>query len=231
MVNDETNASSATVDGDFVHQLPALELADGNFAQDIESVIITHNSDEASMFVPSLVLDRPTSFEDEIKSLYSSSPSALKKIRERYPLSKYANNQAQIIDYMDSSYFLCNVRNIAQAYMGKAYLGQYSRGSGKHGTDIRVLFYDPEAGTPKDDPELVTIAPQFQSYFLSHAVTGDVNARRAEGTVEWPFAEIGETYGNVMDVNQTFSLIEDKLLNNDVCDFWLDVWRTAKAEM
>ena len=181
------------------------------------------------MFVPDLVLDRPDSFENEITSLYSSSPAALTKIRERYHISKYANNQEQIIDYMDSSYFLCNARNVAKAFAGRSHLGQYSRGTGKHGTDFRVLFFDPAAGEPRDDPALLQFAPQYQSYFLSHAVAGDVNPRRAEGTIEWPVADIGEAYKNVMDFNMTFSVIEDTLLNNDVCDFWLDIWRTAKS--
>jgi carboxylesterase type B len=203
----------------------------GNIAREVESVIVTHNSDEASMFVPDIVLDRPSSLEDEITSLYSTSPAAITKIRERYHISKYANNKEQITDYMESSYFLCNVRNIAKAYAGKSSLGRYSRGTGKHGTDIRVLFFNATAGEPRDDPGLVEFAPKFQSYFLSHAVTGDVNARRAEGTVEWPIAEVGATYRNVMDANTMFSLIEDTSLSNEVCEFWLDVWRTAKAEI
>lgn len=203
----------------------------GNFAKDVESVIITHNSDEASMFVPELVVDRPSAFEDEIESLYGDSPEALAKIRARYDISKYANNREQLIDYMGSSYFLCNVRNIAKAYAGKAWLGQYSRGTGKHGTDIRVLFFNATDGAPKDDPGLLQFAPKFQSYFLSHAATGDVNTNRAEGTVKWPLAEIGSTFNGVMNANETFSLVQDDLLSNDVCDFWLDIWRTAKSEM
>jgi carboxylesterase type B len=201
----------------------------GNFVKDIESVIVTHNSDEASMFVPGLVRDRPDSFEKEIASLYGDSPAALTKIRKRYDISKYANNQEQITHYMDSSYFVCNVRNIAKAYAGKSWVGQYSRGTGKHGTDIRVLFFNATAGEPKDDPGLLQFAPKFQSYFLSHALTGDVNARRVEGTVEWPFADVGATYRNVVDANTTFSLIEDQQLDNEVCDFWLDVWRTVAS--
>jgi carboxylesterase type B len=195
----------------------------------IESVIVTHDSDEATMFVPELVNDRPTAFEDEIQSLYGDSSAAIDMIRSQYPSSKYADTQAQLIDYMNPSYFICNVWNIAKAYQNKVWLGQYSRGTGKHGTDIRVIFFNATAGPPRDDPGLLQFAPMWQDYFLSHAMTGDVNTKRATSAPEWPRAIIGNTYRNVMNANITFQLIEDEELNSNICDFWLKVWKTAKA--
>jgi len=49
------------------------------------------------------------------------------------PGSKYRDEKARMADSMGSGFFTCHVRTIANAFKDKAWVGQYSRGLGKHG--------------------------------------------------------------------------------------------------
>lgn len=130
---------------------------------------------------------------------------------------------------MASGFFTCHVRTIANAFKDKAWVGEYSRGLGKHGMDLSADFYNASGRPPKDDPGFATFAPTFQNYLLSHARAGDPNSlQKGAGAITWPKASFGPVLGNVLEAgNNGFSLVNDNLTTAETCDFWLDVWASA----
>ncbi|KAE9964974.1 hypothetical protein BLS_007936 [Venturia inaequalis] len=220
------------VDGTLIRQLPDLELASGNVQKGIESIIVTHVADEATAFVADNLKNNKTFFEASL--VYSYGDNKLKDaVVARYPApgpgSKYKDEKARMADAMASGFFTCHVRTIANAFKDKAWIGQYSRGNGRHGTDLQANFYNSSGAPPRSDPGFATFAPTFQNYLLSHAMSGDPNSlQKGAGAIQWPKANFGPVFGNVLEAgNKGFALIDDNLTSADTCDFWLDVWASA----
>ncbi|KAF1808072.1 alpha/beta-hydrolase [Eremomyces bilateralis CBS 781.70] len=227
-------------DGKFVRQLPALELASGNFFKDMESLIVSHVFDEASMFVPAGI-----SQDRDIDTFLTSVFPGLDIIRDvvlrRYPPSGsagvgYPDARGRIQALIRDSTFVCNVRFISAAYAcqncttpsSSVYNVQYSRSPGTHGSDVLATFFNPSGELSRLstlDPSLASFAASYQSYLTSHAMTGDPNTYRLpNSTASWPEVTVEPTLRNVLDAgNPGFSLISDNQTTADVCDFWLDI--------
>jgi carboxylesterase type B len=147
---------------------------------------------------------------------------------------KYKTQKDRTIDFVQFSVFTCNARFITEAYKGKTYNIQYSRGLGMHGLDVIPTFFN--AGTlvattsSLADPTFATFASQYQSYLTSHARTGDPNKFRAAGTPEWPHVEFGPTLSKVFNATDNgFELIEDTKTKAEDCDFWREAFATLTA--
>jgi hypothetical protein len=142
---------------------------------------------------------------------------------------KFKSQRQRVVDFIQFSAFTCNVRFVSQAYKGKTYNAQYSRGDGSHGSDIIPLFYDEESlffrAYSFIDSAISTFGPQYHSYYTSHTRTGDVNTYRINGTIQWPKAEFGPSISRVLNIqDKGYSLIEDTRTTAVDCDFWRDVF-------
>jgi carboxylesterase type B len=221
------------VDGTWVRQLPALELATGNFAKGVESLIITHVSDEATMFV--MGKHNETTFNQFVDRTFGKKPWLLDAINKKYPFptngSKYATHRSRLEAVVQFSTFTCNARFLAQAYNDKAYSAQYSAGRGTHGSDIAANFYGSSnlaqllpQWLMSGGADLRTIAPKYQSYLISHARTGNPNTLKAKDAIEWPMVRVGSVLSNVLNVNSPFTLVADMMNQGEDCDFWLDLF-------
>jgi hypothetical protein len=142
---------------------------------------------------------------------------------------KFKSQRQRIVDFIQFSAFTCNVRFLSEAYKGKTYNAQYSRGDGSHGSDILPLFYNDDnplfRAYSLADPIISTFAPQYHSYYTSHTRTGDVNTYRINGTIQWPKAKFGPSISNVLNIrDKDYELIEDTRTTAEDCDFWKDVF-------
>jgi hypothetical protein len=235
------NKVRPVVDGDFVRQLPVLELASGNFVKSVESLVVSHVADEARMFVQNN-MNNDSDFQTLVTYNFGVSPEKLPAINDaiikKFPspsiAQKFKGQRDRTIDFVQFSVFTCHVRFITEAYQGKTYNIQYSRGSGMHGMDILADFFNP--GSPSamaasfSDKTFSTFAGQIQSYLTSHARSGDVNKFRAPGTIEWPLVQGGPTLSKVLNATDNgFELIDDSKTKAEDCDFWKDAYAAMTA--
>jgi hypothetical protein len=224
-----------------VRQIPALELATGNHVKNLDSLVLSHVFDEARMFVADNIKNE-SEFQTLVTYNFGITPEKLPAINnailKKFPppssAQKYKTLRDRTIDFVQFSVFTCNVRFITEAYKGKTYNLQYSRGAGMHGMDILPDFFNPGSGMATAlsfaDKTYPTFAGQFQSYLTSHARSGDVNKFRAAGTIEWPFTEFGSSLSKVLNANDKgFELIEDSKTKAEDCDFWKDAYAGLTA--
>jgi carboxylesterase type B len=175
------------------------------------------------MFVPSKVDDSVV--DAVIKHYFGTAPATADAISKQFQLSKYNDQKLRIKALFQFSTFTCSNRWLTEAYAGKTYNLQYSRGSGIHGSDIAADFYKgPSIITSMTDPTFDAFATTFQSYLTSHARTGDPNKLRDKNGIDWPIATLGATIGNVLNATNTgYQLISDLTTKAEDCDFWKDV--------
>lgn len=150
---------------------------------------------------------------------------------------------------LQDSTFVCNSRQVYDAYRGNVYMMQYNFPPATHGSDLiasswykgvaigdLITSYIPKL--PKGVAVLIDnlIAPlsgPYQRYFASHAVTGSPNNLKQRGAIDWPTSEDnGNTIVNVLkagialdsDPNTgLFVVNEDKESSAENCAFWNDV--------
>lgn len=226
-------------DGSFIRQLPALEFASGNYWKGIKSLVLSHVADEAEIFVaPNITTNAEvTSY---LTSIYSTAPNTIiNAVLQQYPPagngSKYTTVFNRVKGFIQDSSFVCNVRSLTDAYRGRTYNVQYSRGSGLHGTDISADFYDPTNALSTllafRDQNISQFAPSYQSYLVSHARTGDPNTyRNTSGqfpTIEWPKVTDQRNANYLSNVlyagDAGYSLFSDNETSRDACGFWTNI--------
>jgi carboxylesterase type B len=224
-----------SADGDWVRQLPALELATGNFAKGVESLIVSHVANEAGMFVHDQVKN-DTAFKAFVDWNYSHNDPVTAAVLEQFPSpnsnAKYSNQNARMTDYIQYSTFTCNTRWLSEAYKGKTWNVQYSFDGGSHGSDITADFYDRKVGFSAKiedlrTPGVAVVSTIYQAYLLSHALTGDPNKMKYKSAIEWPKVTLGPHLGNVLNVDKQFQLISDQKNKKEDCDVWLDIFATV----
>ena len=121
---------------------------------------------------------------------------------------------------------------MTEAYVGKTYNMQYSITPGLHATDLIPLFLNPYIDIHALNKTLtVLILPivgsffqAYQSYFTSHARTGDPNSHAAFLNLPWPKVTntSSEYYTNVMDVGDLwFSYTTDQQNPKSASDLWV----------
>jgi carboxylesterase type B len=232
-----TFAYGPAPDGSLIRQLPGLEYAQGNVWKGLESVISQHVRDEAIMFTYLPPNSTDASFTPYLQSIYPNSSARatfVDAITKFYPSSKLADSPYKTLTQRVSAFtrdssFTCNNRFVAAAYPGKSWELQYSAMGGTHGSDVSATFYKPGGFFPNPG------AVAYQSYLISHALTGDPNTLRKKATtIEWPKASgfEGENIKNTLNVlgstgSAGFKLIDDSTNLKDHCDFWLGLWGKA----
>ena len=240
-----TFAVGPAADGNLIRQLAVLEYASGNFYKGIDSLILSHVSDEAFIFVP---LDVKTdaqfsTYVSEVFPPYAQSAGVNAAIEARYPpvmsgSSNYTTEFDRIKALLADSSFQCNVRYLSDAYNGINYNLQYSVTPGFHATDLLPTFYDLNVDlTALGDnapfpliPGFGSFAQAYQSYLVSHARSGDPNKYakllNVPPAIHWPKAgnSSADILTNVLNAgNLGFSVVSDKETTESVCGFWREV--------
>ena len=120
-------AVGPTPDGDFIRQMPQLELAQGNFWKGVESVVLSHVKDEAGLFVTGAVRT-DKQFGELLDSAWPASArtaGVCKKVEEFYPSPaaavkggyasgvgkrRYGSQTERVTAFTRDALFTCNVR-------------------------------------------------------------------------------------------------------------------------
>jgi carboxylesterase type B len=149
------------------------------------------------------------------------------------------------------STFTCNTRQLYDAYKGRSvgvYMMQYdlleSIGQAVHASDLVPTFWNSEMNTtklfydflklPKWKAEMAAaffdtseFPQRYQSYFTSHAITGNPNTYRRSGTVAWQNAS--DNGNEIVNAMQTALLpffngkSKDTINTKKTCDFWKNI--------
>lgn len=240
-----TFAVGPAADGNLIRQLAVLEYASGNYYKGVSSLILSHVSDEAAIFVP---LDVQTNadfstFVDEVFPPYAKAAGVNAAIEARYPpvMSGTVHNYTTEFDrtkaLLGDNSFQCNVRYLTDAYAGKSYNLQYSVTPGFHATDLLPTFYDlnidlTALGNSSSYPLIPgfgSFAQAYQSYLVSHARSGDPNTYaktiNIPPAIPWPKpVSSGDEITGVLNAGDLgFSVISDAETKESVCGFWRDV--------
>jgi len=241
-----TYAVGPAADGNFIRQLAVLELASGNYYKGVDSLILSHVSDEAFVFVPtSIQTDAQfTTFLQQVFPTYEQTAGVNAAIEARYPpvmsgsaTSNYTTEFDRVKAFLGDSSFYCNVRYLSDAYAGKNYNLRYSVTPGFHATDLLPTFYDLNVdittfGNDVSYPLILgfgSFAQAYQSYLVSHARSGDPNTYRKifniPSAITWPKpVTSGDEITGVLNAGDLgFSVISDKQTKESVCGFWREV--------
>lgn len=159
-------------------------------------------------------------------------------IRAFYPIPSltgpYLTQFARLSAFVRDSSFTCNQYILTNAFAGKTYNLQYSVSPGIHGSDLLPLFLNDYLGVTALSktyifpliPGFGSLAKTFQSYFTSHARSGNPNKHASLDSllfpaIKWPHPELGDQMiANVMDVSDIgFSLIVDDQVLKSHCMF------------
>ncbi|KAF1990527.1 alpha/beta-hydrolase [Aulographum hederae CBS 113979] len=236
-----------SADGQFVRQVPALELVSGNYFKNIDALILSHVADEAGAFIPAS-LNSNDKFDAFLPLFLTGSNSkVMNAVMNEYPRTdirdpKWTNIQDREKYFIRDSTFTCNIRYMADAFSKSTptWNVQYGRGPGLHGYDILANFYNTGSpllnfltafyGQQAQGPDFPSFAASYQSYLMSFATTGDPNRLRRQQdpipTIDWPKVEDieGRNYfGNVLNASDAgFQVIDDDKAPVDACGFWVN---------
>ncbi|MCJ1446167.1 MAG: hypothetical protein MMC23_006672 [Stictis urceolatum] len=240
------------VDGRLIHDLPSIAFAKGENWKDVESLIISHVTDEASNFVPKYI-DHEGDLEHWLHDFLprDSATAAREEIANRYDAGTYGDERNRATAILRDAFFTCNTRHLYNAYNKKTprYVMQYNflqrYGVAIHGSDLLPLFWNRQLDIRKFiDKQLSSLpgfvanwlaqyfdkfAQRYQRYMISHALYGNPNAGRDEGTPEWKVPNDQDALENVMETSFSFfghyfnAQSVDKINAASVCDFWTDI--------
>lgn len=244
-----TDVVGPAADGNLIRQLAVLEYASGNFYKGIDSLILSHVSDEAFLFTPPDVTTDAqfSAFVSEVLPPYTQSAGVNAAVEARYPpvlsaASNYTTEFDRTKALVGDSSFQCNVRYLTDAYNGINYNLQYSVTPGFHGTDLLPTFYNLNVDLTAfgDDtpypliPGFGSFAQAYQSYLVSHARSGDPNTYaklvNVPPAINWPKAgsSSANELTNVLNAGDLgFSLISDGETTEVACGFWREVAAAA----
>ena len=216
----------------------------------LTSLIVSHVWNEAGIFVRPWV-NTSDAFTAFLNLAFPG--NELSGIREniegRYPATGppfLGDQQSRLRKVLQDSTFVCNTRQLYDAYKGKTYVMQYNMPPGTHGSDLLASTWhdgvdiaDLINSFVKNFPsELVDImrsiivpfALKYQKYFAAYAANGDPNALNGYNSEFWEIAkDDGNTIQNALKadllyVNRGFfskgSDLESASTN---CEFWTSV--------
>jgi carboxylesterase type B len=219
-------------DGAWVRQMPALELASGNYFAGITSLLLSHVSNEGFVFVDGEIQTDPA-FANLVNFIIPPyAPTLRTAVVNFYPSpntpgSPYHTQNDRTIQYLDDTNFLCNLRYLNNVFQGKTWTMQYDIPPGFHSDDLTPTFYN---GSGAATPTLDAIYKDYQSYLVSLSITGNPNTHRNTAnnpaTINWPHTtgQQQEQLSNVLNVGGTeFTLITDPEPLKSHCDFFLNV--------
>lgn len=221
-------------------QQPVLMRITGNYWKGIESLIISHTSDESELFVDGHIQtdEEFSEFIHDIFPEYAETSGINAAIESFYPPVSTNDTYDSVTDrtkgFVRDTCFTCPARFLTEAYAGSTWNMEYAVTPGWHATDLLPTFYSSYVSFGGDVP--ITLIPGFgnlaqgyQSYLTSHARSGDPNTYRSDSsllglfaTVEWtrPTDITAEDLGNVLKVEDLgFSLGSDDQFPYSHCDF------------
>ena len=239
-----TFAVGPSADGSLIRQLAVLELASGNYFKGVDSLILSHVSDEAFIFTPTNI-QTDADFNAFLQSAfpnYAQKSGVNAAIEARYPpvtggSSNYSTEFDRTKAFGGDSSFYCNVRYLTDAYDGKNYNLRYGVTPGFHATDLLPTFYDLNLDLSAfgNDvsypliPGFGAFAQAYQSYLVSHARTGDPNVYKktlnVPSAITWPKPSSGgDQISGVLNAGDLgFSVVADSQTEESVCGFWREV--------
>lgn len=233
-----------STDGSLIRQAPQLELVSGNYYKGLDSLLVSHTSDESTLFVDGHVRNDAdfTQFLHMLFPSYAQNTGLNAAIETQYPPvgggdGPYETQGDRVRAFVRDSSFTCNARYLAEAFSGRSYAMQYSITPGWHATDLLPTFWSTGlAASPLGTalgialPFLSAFSFAYKSYLTSFARSGDPNTHRARIsvplTINWPVADVGagERIGNVVNAgNLGFRLINDDTNQKQPCGFWVDL--------
>ena len=216
-----------------------------------DSLIVSHVWNEAGIFIKKSI-DTPAAFTGFLKSVFPG--DKMQKIRDsieaRYPSAGppfHRDQQARVRKLMQDSTFVCNSRQLYDAYKGKTYVMQYNFPPALHGSDLLASSYqqgldiatlvksyidnvgDEFIDLLKDI--IVAFARPYQRYFAAHALSGDPNELNRHSSTTWQIAE--DDGGMIVNALKAglistykdpfFSVGYDRESSAENCGFWNEI--------
>lgn len=222
-------------DGNWVRQMPALELASGNFFQNLSGLILSHVAHEPEIFAIGSVTSDAAFAKLTNFNIPAYAPSVRQAVANYYPSpnsigSPYATQDARTMQYLDDTLLLCNYRYLNTAFQNRTWSMQYSVASALHATDLTPTFFNANETGANINPEQATLFSNYQDYLTFFSITGVPNTERIEGgplsKIYWPKTtdQQIEKLSNVLNVTDTgFEIITDQESLKSRCDFFLNV--------
>ena len=139
--------------------------------------------------------------------LLAGANASIAKILQEYPHvnasnSPYKSELERMDAYTSDILFLIPSRMLENAYAGKVHGLQFSAVNGTHGDDVVPTWYNPTLTYTVNGTQVPVstiygsragLFQAYQSYLVSHALTGDPNTLRNRSatppTIEWPKLE------------------------------------------
>ncbi|TID25648.1 putative lipase [Venturia nashicola] len=217
-----------TSDGHLIRQTPHVEMSTGNFWKGLESVMLSHTSDEVTMFASSKITTQ-RSLDDFQRKLLPTAPALQNAVEKHF--NKLSTVKQRLFDFMQGTIFACNIRFLSQAYADRNFVYQYAKGRGSHGSDILPMFYSRHspltalAGTINSD--VIKMAEKLQPYLAAYIVTGDPNTREHGGKPPFLIEKIKDSsleyLAPVLSFDDVNEVILDPHARLGACEFWRDV--------
>ncbi len=208
-------------------------------------MIVSHVWNEAGIFTRSWV----DTAENFTQFLHLTFPGdKLQPIRDaidnHYPSASYGNQKARLRKVLQDSTFVCNTRQLYDAYKGKIYVMQYNFPPATHGSDLLASTWHsgvdvadllkafirnvPEIVVNIIESVVVPFATIYERYFASHALHGDPNEFNNRHSISWEISDDdGTTITNALKAglisnseNPFFSIDSDLESATTNCDFW-----------
>lgn len=217
----------------------------------LSSLIVSHVWNEAGIFVRPWV-DTSKAFTEFLNLAFPG--TKLQRIRDaienHYPAAGppfFGNQQARLRKVLQDSTFVCNARQLYEAYKGKTYIMQYNMPPGTHGSDLLASTWHqgvdiadlinsfvnnlPSAVVSVIESIIVPFATTYQRYFAAHALYGDPNTLNTRNAVTWDVAkDDGDTIDNALKASLLsygdkpfFNIGPDLESTATNCDFWTQV--------
>lgn len=218
-------------------------------------MIVSHVWNEAGIFVRSWV-KKPQDFTRFLNLAFPGDKiqTIREAIEKQYPSRGhpfYNNQQDRLRKVLQDSTFVCNTRQLYEAYKGKTYVVRYDFPPATHGSDllasswhqgvdvsdlIKSFIEDlPDAFVGVLQAIISPFASSYQRYFAAHALNGDPNGLNANrrNAVNWELSSDDEgVIENALKAalispgkNPFFSLTVDRESSTENCDFWTDIAR------
>ncbi|KAK1148709.1 hypothetical protein N8T08_008594 [Aspergillus melleus] len=216
--------SSPVPDGEYIRYPALFEYAKGNTWKNIESVIVSHVIDEASLGLPDPIpKDQVEAFVSN--NLPANATEQTKRIASLYE-SLYANSteKEMLWALYNDLLYTCNIRAVLKTFPSSAWAFQFSFldgvVNGKHGSDMPATWYNKNLQN-RAEP----LFGDFQRYVTNHARTGNPNTPRSKNheLAYWPEVRGLEedVVGNVLNMsNWRFGVIHDGQMRRSFCDAW-----------
>lgn len=220
----------------------------GKYVKNISSVLLSHDFDEASIFLAKWV-DSKEKFTQFLDLAFPGDhlKSVRQRIEEKYPPKIFDNDQKQRMrQVLRDSTFVCNKYQLYKAYKKESdvYAIRYEMPPATHGSDLLAIIYNSSFDLSavlksffKNAPDFLfefleavfnPMAIQYQRYLAGFGISGDPNYFTTARMPQWAKAhDDGDEITNSLKIgiyiNNLFSTGVDKQTSASACDFWNEI--------